>query len=209
MALTLTKLIDDAARDLQDVEHIRWPRAELLEYFNAAQRAFSDRRPDQMVRPHDFELAQGWRQELPSNALELVDITHNVSTTAKRITKTDAWVLDAVSAGWRGGRPGREVIHFMRDMRNPREFYVYPPVLAGVLVCVLASFSPVDLTDEAGEVSVPSRWMDALRHFVLYRAWSKDAEYGGNQTIAAAHLQLFNDALGTQVKASNEVAPTI
>lgn len=209
MALTLPQLIDEAAKDLQDIEHIRWPRKDLLEYFNAAQRTFADQRPDQMVQARELVLPAGWQHQLPGDALELLDISNNANTAAKRITKTDAWVLDAVASGWRAMKPAREVIHFMRDMRNPREFLVYPPVLDGVTVRAVLSITPVDLTDEQGAPSVPARWMDALRHFVLYRAWSKDAEFGGNQAVAAAHLQLFNDALGTQVKASNEVAPTI
>lgn len=205
--LTVTQLIDDVARDLQDPTHIRWTRPELLDYFNAAQRKFAEHRPDQLAQERDLELVAGWRQSLPADVLMLIDISSNANTAQKRITKTNLWVLDAVSGGWRGMAGAREVLHFMHDMRMPREFLVYPPVVAGVKVRAMIEPEVIDLTDEAAPPFVAGQWMDALRHFVLFRAWSKDAEFGGNASIASAHLQLFNDALGVQAKASNEMAP--
>jgi len=209
MALTVKQLIDDAARDLQDSGHVRWARPELLDYFNAAQRAFAQARPDQLAQERELTLEGGWRQRLPADVLALIDITNNANATARRITKTNAWVLDAVAPGWRSGAPGREVQHFMHDMRMPCEFLVYPPALAGVKVRAVVEPAVVDLANEDLEPCVPSRWMDALRHFVLFRAWSKDAEFGGNQALAAAHMALFNTALGVQAEAAGAVAPTM
>ena len=65
---------------------------------------------------------------------------------------------------------------------------------------------PQDLASEADAPSVPERWMDALRHFVLFRAWSVDAEFGGNATLAAAHRALYNEALGIQAQAAGTAA---
>jgi hypothetical protein len=209
MALTVDQLIDDAARELQDEAHVRWSRAELLDYFNAAQRTFAEQRPDQLAQELALDLVAGWRQQLPAQVHTLIDITHNLNTTQRRITKTNLWVLDAVSAAWRALNGAREVQHFMHDMRAPREFLVYPPVMAGVRVSAMVQCAVLDLASEVDAPAVPARWMDALRHFVLYRAWSKDAEYGGNATLAAAHLQLFNNMLGVQSKAANEMAPTV
>ncbi|MDH0849251.1 phage adaptor protein [Delftia tsuruhatensis] len=206
MALTVAQLLDDAARDLQDKGHIRWTRADLLDWFNAAQRAFAEQRPDQMAQPRDLVLAAGWRQALPADALTLIDITNNANATQRRITKTDLWVLDAVAGAWRSGSPGREVQHYMHDLGTPQEFLVYPPVAAGTKVRAVLGVAAVDLADENGTPSVPERWMDALRHFVLFRAWSIDAEFGGNATIAAAHRALYNEALGIQAQAAATTA---
>ena len=205
--LTVSQLIDDAARELQDETFTRWTRLELLDYFNAAQRKFAEHRPDQLAQERELTLDAGWRHELPADVLLLIDITNNANTAQKRITKTNLWVLDAVSGAWRGMAGAREVVHFMHDMRMPREFLVYPPVVAGVKIRAMVEPAVVDLLDEGGTPFVPAQWMDALRHFMLFRAWSKDAEFGGNANVAAAHLQLFNDALGVQAKASNEMAP--
>jgi hypothetical protein len=209
MALTVNALIDEVAIELNDVDNTRWTRLELLGYFNAAQRALAAYRPDQLAQERELALVAGWRQLLPGDVLTLIDITNNANASARRITKTDAWVLDAVASGWRGGQPGREVVHFMHDMRVPQEFLVYPPVVAGVKVRVVVEPAVADLVSEGEAPAVPDRWMDALRHFVLFRAWSKDAEFGGNAALAASHLELFHGALGVQSKAAQEVAPTV
>ena len=206
MALTVAQLIDDAARELQDPEHTRWSRAALLDWFNAAQRAFAEHRPDQMAQPRDLVLVAGWRQELPADALTLIDITNNANAMQRRITKTDLWTLDAVAGAWRSASPAREVQHFMLDLGSPREFLVYPPVAAGTKVRAVLGTAAVDLASEADAPSVPERWMDALRHFVLFRAWSVDAEFGGNATLAAAHRGLYNEALGIQAQAAGTAA---
>lgn len=209
MALNVAGLIDDAARELQDAGHIRWTRKDLLDFFNAAQRAFAEYRPDQLAQERELTLVEGWRQQLPADVLTLIDITNNANTTQRRITKTNLWVLDSVSGAWRSGTPALEVQHFMHDMKTPQEFLVYPPARAGVKVRAVIEPAAIDLTTDAQPSWVPDRWMDALRHFVLFRAWSMDAEFAGNQTIAAAHLELFHNALGVQSKAANEMAPTM
>lgn len=206
MALTVAQLIDDAARDLQDQGNTRWTRQDLLDFFNAAQRALAEHRPDQMAQPRDLVLAAGWRQELPADALTLIDITNNANAMQRRITKTDLWVLDAVAGAWRSASLAREVQHFMHDLGTPREFLVYPPVAAGTKVRAVLGVAAVDLASEAGTPSVPARWMDALRHFVLFRAWSIDAEFGGNAALAAAHRALYNEALGIQAQAAGTAA---
>jgi len=208
MALTVTQLISDVAREVQDETHVRWTRPELLDYFNAAQRTFAEQRPDQLVQELDLSIS-GWRHELAPNVHTLMDITNNGNTARKRITKTDLWVLDATVPGWRAQAPQREVLHFMHDIRSPREVLFYPPAVAGTVVRSVVQLAIADLTDESQDASIPERWMDALRHFVLFRAWSKDAEYGGNKELAASHLMLFNQILGVQSKAANEMAPAM
>ena len=156
MALTVKQLLDDVARELQDKGNVRWTRADLLDFFNAAQRALAEYRPDQLAQDRELVLAAGWRQELPADVLTLIDITNNANTAQRRITKTALWTLDAVAGAWRSQTPALEVQHFM-----------------------------------------------------LFRAWSVDGEFAGNQALAAAHLELFQGALGVQVKPSNEVAPTM
>lgn len=207
MALTVRQLINDALQELQDSEAVRWKRLEMLAYFNAAQRAFAAHRPDQMMGERVLSLTQGWLQQVPKDVETFMDVTNNVNQSQKRITKTDMWVLDAVSANWRSSAPGREVQHYMHDLRNPNEFLVFPPVQAGVKVRALVSASVRDLEDESEAASVPAVWMDSLRHFVLYRAWSKDAEFGGNAQLATAHFQLFLNALGVQSQAAAAMAP--
>jgi hypothetical protein len=206
--LTIKELIDQVGNDLQDKRAVRWTRTELLGYFNEAQRKFAKQRPDQMAGPVELDLAAGWQQRLPAYVLALIDITHNANRMAKRITKTAMWQLDALAPSWRGMGQAGDVLHFMWDSRSPKDFAVYPPAKPGAKVAAIVAKAPTDASTEDSEPGVPPQWMDALRNYVMFRAYSKDAEYGGNTELAAASLQLFNDALGVQVKAANNVAPT-
>lgn len=200
MALTVQGLIDDVARELQDHSHTRWPRSDLLGYFNAGQRAFAQLRPDEMAHERELELVEGWRQRVPDDALVLIEITNNINARSRRVRRTDTWVLDALVADWRSLAPAPETVHYMHDARSPREFLVYPPAAAGIKLRAVVAVLPPDLTDEASAPSVPVRWMDALRHFVLARAWAVDAEFAGNAALSAAHLQLFYSAIGVNPK---------
>ncbi|MEF9946838.1 MAG: DUF6682 family protein [Comamonas sp.] len=206
--LTIKELIDQVASDLQDKKSVRWTRPELLAHFNEAQRKFAEQRPDQMAGSVELDLVAGWQQRLPVDVLALIDITHNVNRQSKRITKTAMWQLDVLAPGWRGMSQAGDAVHFMWDVRSPKDFAVYPPVRPGCKVHAVAAKATTDASDEASNPSVPLQWMDALRNYVMFRAYSKDAEYGNNTELAAASLQLFNDALGVQAQSANNIAPT-
>lgn len=211
MALTVTDLITQCLTDLQD-DGTRWPRAELLGYYNAAQRQLAELRPDQVAQVMELALVAGHRQELPAGALSLLEITHNTGRGFAAVTRVDVALLDAVQPGWRALRGGRAVAHYIYNLQQPYEFQVYPPVAdtPGVQVAVSArvAVAPADLASESEAPTVPLRWMDALRHFVLFRAYTKDAETGSAQ-LAAQHLQLFQAALGAQSQAAEATAPPV
>ena len=59
----------------------------------------------------------------------------------------------------------------------------------------------------AGNIDIPDEWATALRYYVLFRAWSKDAEYGGNPQLAATNYGLFKAELGEQLESAATVAP--
>lgn len=206
--MSIKQLIDTCLQDLQDPKGVRWTRTELLGYFNEAQRQLATLRPDQVAVSMEIDLEPGYKQRLPGNVLALLDITHNVSRTARRITKTMAWQLDVLQPTWRSMQPALEALHFMYDIRLPLDFTVYPPVRIGAKVGASVAVAPNEATDETSKPGVPATWMDTLRNYVLFRAYSKDAEYGGNTQLASAALQLFNNALGVQAQAAQQVAPT-
>ena len=62
--------------------------------------------------------------------------------------------------------------------------------------------SGVTAATVTGNISLRDEYAEPLRHYVLYRAWSKDAEYGGNAALAQAHYALFNSSIGADVAAA-------
>ncbi|MCK7581011.1 MAG: hypothetical protein MZV65_38935 [Chromatiales bacterium] len=58
----------------------------------------------------------------------------------------------------------------------------------------------------ATPIKLDDIYANAILDYVLYRAYSKDAEYAANAQRAALHYQAFTNALGvkTQVDTNND-----
>jgi hypothetical protein len=51
-------------------------------------------------------------------------------------------------------------------------------------------------------------YLSPITDWILYRAYSKDAEYGANEQRASAAFQTFNAAIGTKTQVDAAVSPT-
>ena len=216
MTTTARSIIELAHIQLSDIDGVRWPARELVMHLNAAQLAYVEQRPDQKCITAPVTLAAGFLQTIPAEALSLMDIPANATGRRRPITKVEMVQLDAVLPDWRAKAPAAEVIHFMHDLREPRRFRVYPPALPTVQVDMTYSLYPTDVPVSAdqitaasvtGNIDLPDHARDALLNYVLYKAYSKDAEFGGNATMAASYLALFNAAVGSQLQTTGTVAP--
>jgi len=112
------------------------------------------------------------------------------------ITLTESRLLDALDPGWRTHGQSPVAVHYTVDRAAEGEFWVYPPAVNGIKVKVLLAADVQDLQSETDTPTVADRWFDALREFMLYRAWSKDAEFAGQAQLATMHLDLFHAAIG-------------
>jgi len=207
MALSISRLIDDAARQVQDEAHVRFTRAEWLDYFNAAQRRLVQLRPDVLApTEHTLTLVRGFRQTVPTG-MQLIDVVCNASGLLEPVTLTESRLLDALDAGWRTHGHSSVAVHYTADRAAQGEFWVYPPAVAGMQVKVLLVADVQDVASEADTATVASRWFDALREFMLYRAWSKDAEFAGQAQLADRHLALFHAAIGVASAGAGDAQP--
>ena len=206
-----------AAQDeLQDPAGVRWPATELVQHLHEGQRAIAQKRPDTTATVVTFSpAAPGARHTLPAAAASLIDIPRNAAGRKRAITKVDHVLLDATVRDWQGMAPAAEVLHFMHDLREPRVFLTYPPAsTAAALELVYSAYPAATATaggaaasTVTGNIGLPDEWANALRYYVLYRAWSKDAEYGGNPQLAATNYGLFKAELGEQLESAATVAP--
>ena len=211
---TAQSIILRAQVALQDDGGVRWPASELVGHLNDGQREIVRLRPDQKAATTTVTFASGYRHELPAFAATLIDIPNNMTGRNRRITKVDMLQLDAVMPDWRSRTPSAEVIHFMHDLREPRAIHTFPPA-NNAQVALVHSVYPVDVpapagpsfTSVTGNIDLSDSWADALLNFVLYKAYSKDAEFGGNAQMAGSYLGLFNAAIGSQLQSTATVAP--
>jgi len=119
------------------------------------------------------------------------------SGTGKRSVRlVDREVLDAQTPDWHdpsvSGDAAHTTIvkHYIYDESNPRNFYVYPGVAGDAFLEIIYSSNPTTVA-QAGNLSVPDIFANAVMNYVLYMAYMKDAEYAGNAQRASSHFQIF------------------
>lgn len=220
-----TVKVIDIIRRVEDVlqdSNIRWPRTELQNWLNESYLAITLLRPDANAKSGTFTCAAGTRQvvtaQFPS-ALRLLDVTRNLAAAStKRVIRLVARsVLDDQRPTWHAETGTVNIQHFTYDPRQPKEFFVYPPATTSAQIEVVYADAPgahtltEDALDPYGSntevIKLDDIYMSPIIDWVLYRAYSKDAEYGANEARAAAAYNAFNSALGNKTQVDAAIAP--
>lgn len=213
-------LVNKAQTILQDVTSVRWPVLELQGWLNDSYREILILRPDSNTLTGSFTCAAGARQVITTqfpNALRLIEVVRNLAVASDRraVRLVDRRVVDEQRRTWYAETPSVTIQHYMFDPRLPKEFLVYPPAtntaqleLAYAQVPAAHTLTESQLTNPATAevIRLDDSFANAMLDYVLYRAYSKDAEYAANATRAAAHYQVFQNALGIkgQVEAASQ-----
>ena len=216
MASTAQSIIRRCVEISQDMTSVRWPISEVCRYYNDGQREIVLQRPDALSTNAAKALDAGSKQTLPTGGLKLIEVVRNTGGGAVRLTNRE--VLDAQIPGWHTLTGVTAIKHFMYDPRDPRVIYVYPPAGAGASLDIVYAKAPTDISEAADggtysnvattALELPEIFAGPLIDYVLYRMYSKDAEYAGNAARAQAHYTAFANALGMEIKATVAVAPT-
>ncbi len=208
-------ILDRAATILQDTTGTRWPKDELLGWLNDGQREVVLHRPDTGAINAAIPItAAKSKQTLPAAALKLINITRNVTATdpdtitasGGAIRRIERRVLDDQVPDWHSMTDSK-VAHFVYDERDPKTFYVYPQLSADGYVEGVYSSAPADVTTPDSEViSLDDIYANAILDYVLFRAYSKDADYAANSQRAVGHYQSFMGSLGVSIQSDLQVA---
>lgn len=216
-------IIRNVEHVLQDT-NIRWPRTELQSWINEAYLAIILLRPDANAKTGTFTCAAGSRQSLTAqfaSGLKLIDVTRNLAASSNKqaIRIVSRSVLDDQRPTWHAETGTVNIQHYMYDNRQPKEFFVYPPATTSAEIEVVYADAVTEhsLTetqlDPAGTdttvILLDDIYKSPITDWVLYRAYSKDAEYGANEARAQASYQSFNAALGAKTQVDAAAAPQI
>jgi len=209
--VTSNEIITQVNNLLNDKGFIRWPKTELIGYFNSAQKAIVLRRPDAYtVDIDDFTCVTGTKQSLPDDALRLIDIPRNFISGGAIKGPYDRKVLDNNYPTWFSGISATNAELFIYDERNPKTFYLYPGVVAGTKLTAVFSTSPPRMTlvqnDADQTIALDDIYENAISEFIMYKCYSKDAEYAANQSKALLHLSAFKTQLGEKSQADIAMA---
>lgn len=216
--MLVSALISRSAQLLQDATSVRWPEAELVGWLNDGQREIVLIRPDASVSNSSIVLTpNSTKQSIPAAGIRLLDVVRNMgvdgATPGNVIRFVSREVLDAQIPTWHSDAGQVVIKHFTHDIRDPKHFYTYPRPHASTAVqvevlyssvpadCVLPSVTPGAL------ITLDDVYGNALLDYILYRAFSKDAEYAANPQRAAAHYTTFTNSLGLRTKSDVASSP--
>ena len=189
--MTPADVIAEARRLLQDqVAPTRYSDADLLGFVNMTLKRMVMIRPDLFGVIGDIPVAVGSAvQVLPGDAVRLIDIFQVKN--GPTVTEVDRETLSRSSPLWMTEEPGVPA-NFMRHVRNPDRFFLYPrPASGTVLVGEYAQTPPnyalTDTIDKPSEAFLP-----AIVDGVVFLAESIDDEH-----VMAGRAKLFFDAFNS------------
>ena len=126
--IDVIKRVEDVTQDA----NVRWPRVELQNWLNEAYQQIALLRPDVSSKPGTFTCVAGTRQVITtgfSSALRLLDVVRNLaaSSNKKVVRLIDRSVLADQSVSWHTETGTVNIQNYTFDVRQPKEFFVYPP----------------------------------------------------------------------------------
>ncbi|MBJ2111351.1 hypothetical protein JFQ86_00785 [Serratia ureilytica] len=197
----VTEIIGRVNTQLVDTAWLRWPKAELLDYYNDAIRAVIIVRPDAGESSELLTCAAGTKQQLPNGANRLLDITRIAGGRVIRPIPREA--LDTQFPDWHLSSGTTE--GYCYDEQTPKTFYVFPGAAEGVQLEAVVSRVPPSVSvrelDDGIVASLDELYTNPIIEWMLYRCFSKDSQNGANSQLALQHYQAFNDQLGVKTQA--------
>jgi len=175
-------IITEASTILGDSSNVRWSQSDLLGYLNDAQLEAVTLAPKVNPVRVTVQLLPGITQELPDDAILLLDIFWNMGanglTIGQSITVTNIDVMRKRRPNWTTDTASGIVQTYMYDEKDPVHYSVWPPQPNPAwYIDINYSAVPVAIPDygPSTTITIDDYWKNALLSFVLYRAFSKDA----------------------------------
>ena len=224
MAFPASEPIRQAGVILNDVDGVRWPFQERLDWINGALAEILSLKPSALGQSRQVSLGQGTRQAIPADASALLRVVRNITAgfggvrvggrVVEAVSRPD---MDAAMPDWHDVsiHPSAAIVqHVIADPEEPKAFYVYPPNNGAGMVEALVAIphpplatptSPNALASYEGVVvGLAVEYKPAVLDYLLSRCFQKEAELAGSAARAQAHYLAFANSLG--VKLANEKA---
>lgn len=208
MSYDKIKMIVDMVNDqLVDPGFVRWTKQDLINYFNEAQRAIVLIRPDANVVEAELPCSRGTKQQLPDDAVRLIDIRNDAAGNSIRVQSRDE--ITGLYPNWYSTTDDTPEA-FIYDERQPKRFFLFPGVADQHVIEIIYSKTPSlrDIADyDTGDADLNSIYSNAIIEHMLYQAHSKDFEYS-EQAKAQTHYQMFSAILGMKSQSDLGMTPT-
>lgn len=196
---TVDSLVQRAAELLNDPNHERWTYANLIEWVNAGVASACKVVPQLYTKKVDLTLVEGAIQALPAEYTLFIRGYYTKiggATIGKTPINSELGSVTLIDPNWMSGTPANEIDEIMYDVNTLHTFLVNPPQPAGTtntLYAEVGAAPPFALPNEA--IPIPLVFETAIVDYVLFRAYSMDAEHASQDGRAAVHYNTFKAAL--------------
>lgn len=186
--MTPNEIITEARRLIQDTKTpYRYSDAVMLGFVNQTLKRMVTIRPDLFAVIGDFTTtANTVLQSCPADSTRLIEIFQVKNGNA--ITEVNRATLDRTAPNWQNEAAGQPV-NFMRHVRNPNRFFVYPRPEAGVVLVGEYAQTPPDYTLDQEIVYPTDAYFPVVVDGVVFLAESID-----NEHVNSNRAKLFQDS---------------
>ncbi len=220
MAIQASEIMERVQRIAQDSTSVRWPLVELRSWINDAMREIVLQKPTASAATVIATLIAGTYQTVPSGNIAILRIIRNLKSSAnprvgaRAVRMVHRNILDSQHPDWHDDTiyPAAAIVkHAIFDPADPLAFHVFPANTGTGYLEITVSKTPTlvplpadeedyeDIAAYAVNLDLPDVYFNCILDYVLYRAYSKDAQYTGNNQRAASHYQMFANSLGMKV----------
>ncbi len=208
MPLLAGELFVSVAFELLDSAHVRWTEPELADYLTGGIAQMAALKPTLFTVFQPIRLGPGVVQSVPGGVSELIDILYNLNSDG---TQGKSITLGSFTAARALGRSScsltdsgnYEVRSATIHPDNDTYFYVDPPVPnvpPFPAIWALLRLAPTVVTSAADAIvmanTTAETYREALKDWMLYRAFAKDSESSESFQKSQAHYKAFMQFLG-------------
>jgi len=206
-------ILDSAAAELNDLEpgfeYTRWTRPEMLGYLTDAVAQLAALKPTLFETTTVLPLGPGAMQKLPEYVAVLEDVIFNLNVDGSLgapILPSDFNLERTYGKGTPTTTP-YAVRSFSVHPKTDAVYYVDPPVPptnGTVRVQAVVQLAPQQFTTMDTPIELPSAapevYRNAMKDWVLYRAFAKDTESQVSSERSQAHFKAFYQFMGSPTR---------
>jgi len=196
--MTPAEIIAEARKLINDTSAPqRYSDNDMLGFVNQILKRTAMFRPDLFLSMGDIATTPNTSvQSMPADSIRLVDIFGVKDGDA--ITEVDRETFDQTYPGWRN-EPAGTPVNFMRHVRNPNTYFLYPRPASGVILLAEYAKVPTDY-DLSDPIEAPiDAYFPTLVDGVVYLAESIDDEHV-NSGRAKLFFDTFTQGLGLSLQ---------
>ena len=175
----------------------RYSDGDMLGFVNQTLKRMAMYRPDLFLQIGDVSTTPNTTvQTMPTDSIRLVEIFGIKD--GNTVTEVDRDTFDQTYPGWRN-EPAGQPVNFMRHVRNPNVYFLYPRPSSGVILLAEYAKVPTDYALNDPIAAPIDAYFPTVVDGVVYLAESVDDEHV-NSGRAKLFLDSFTQGLGVSLQ---------